>query len=204
MIKHIWFDFSETIALLHAEAHNNLRYNSYASVVKKPVTQELIDEYEALYEKNNHSNAAIFRSLGLPGNYWSDKINSVDPSELYKLADESIPEILKKLKEIVPISIFSNIKLGKVLADLGIDTEWFQHILSAGMVKEPKPALDGFYKMIELSQLPPNEILYIGDHVGKDIIPAKKVGIQAGLMWSKSDEADYCFEKFEDVVGLFK
>jgi FMN phosphatase YigB (HAD superfamily) len=202
MIKHIWFDFSETIALLNKEVHNQLRYQSYAAVIGKPVSETLITEFEELYKKYNHSNAAIFRSLGLPSGYWSDKINSIDPAQFYRLADKTIPDALKKIKSIAPISLFSNIQLGQVLPVLGIDPSWFSNILSSGMLKEPKPALEGFYKMIELSHLPPSEIMYVGDHVGKDVLPAKQVGIITGLMWNKSPEADYCFENFNAILKV--
>lgn len=202
MIKHVWFDFSETIAFLRKEAHDQLRYAAYAEVVGRSVTPELIREYEELYKKHSHSNAAIFHSLGKPSGYWSEKVNSVNPKELYQLADNDIPEVLKELKALVPISLFSNIELTRVLPTLGIPVEWFTHILNARMVKQPKPALDGFYKMIELSRLSANEILYIGDHVEKDILPAKSVGLLAGLMWTTSKEADYCFGSFQEVLNL--
>ncbi len=198
-IKHIWFDFSETIVFLRKERHNRLRYESYAEVVGKPVNDDLINEYEDLYRKNNKSNAAIFRSLGQSSNYWSDRINFLDPKELYRLADDSIPSILCEIREIVPISIFSNIELDRILIAFQIKQDWFTHIISAGMVKEPKPALEGFRKMVELSDLPPQNILYIGDDVGKDVRPAKQIGIQTGLVWSKSDEADYSFEDFKQI-----
>ena len=202
MIKHVWFDFSETIAALKKEAHDQLRYNTYAAIVNKSVTPDLIREYEELYEKYNHSNSAIFHSLGLSARHWSDQVNSIPPEELYSLAAENIPAILKKLKSIIPISLFSNIKLGSVLPALGIQPAWFTNIVSGEMIKNPKPALDGFYKIIELSHLPPEEILYVGDHVGKDVLPAKKVGIKAGLMWGESLKADYSFEGFGDVLAL--
>ena len=203
-IKHIWFDFSETIAFLKKERHDRLRYETYAQVVGSPVSEELIQKYENLYEKQSHSNSAIFNSLGKSSNFWSECVNSVEPSELYVLTSPSIPDTLKKIMEFVPISLFSNINLEKVLVSLGINQGWFTHILSAGMVKQPKPALDGFYKMVELSGIPAYEILYIGDHIGKDVRPAKQVGIKAGLMWKKSDEADYSFQSFEEILDLFK
>ncbi|OGN29368.1 MAG: hypothetical protein A3A33_01160 [Candidatus Yanofskybacteria bacterium RIFCSPLOWO2_01_FULL_49_25] len=202
MIKHIWFDFSETIAFLKKERHDRLRYETYSQVVGKPVGDELIAEYEDLYKKYNHSNAAIFRSLGKSSSFWSESVNSLDPSELYELADKNIPDILQKIRTLVPISIFSNIQLEKILTSLNIDPEWFTHVMSAGMVKEPKPALDGFYKMIELSGLPADEILYIGDDVGKDVLPAKKVGVKAGLIWEESGQADYCFKNFQEILDL--
>lgn len=70
------------------------------------------------------------------------------------------------------------------------------------MLTEPKPALEGFYKMVELSNVPAAEILYIGDDIGKDIRPAKQVGVQAGLMWKQSEEADYSFVNFEDIFKI--
>ena len=203
-IKHIWFDFSDTIAFVKMERNHRLRHETYSEIVGKPVNDELIAEYADLYIKHNHSNAAIFHSLGQTSNFWSERVNSVEPSELYELADKNIPEILEKIREFVPISIFSNIQLGKILPSLNLNPEWFTHIMSSGMVKQPKPALDGFYKMIELSAVLAQEILYIGDDVGKDVKPAKKVGVKAGLMWKKSDEADYSFENFESILELVK
>ena len=202
MIKHIWFDFGETIAFTNEEVHNKLRYGSYASVVGKSVSPELIKEYEGLYQKNHHSNAAVFRSLGLPSDYWSERMNSLRPDTLYKLAEDDVPQILDQLHARLPISIFSNVRLDGVLSSLGINSKWFTHILSAGMFKEPKPALDGYYKIVELSGIPSGEILYIGDSIEKDIQPAKKVGIQAGLMWKDSTEADYCFKSFKEILDL--
>ena len=202
-IKHVWFDFSETIASIKKNVHDRLKYAVYAEVAGKKLTPELHTEYDNLYEKFHHSNSALFHSLGLPAGFWSGRLNSVSPNELYELADTSIPEILKQLKSIVPISIFSNIDLAGVLPSLGLPMDLFAHVISSSMFKNPKPALDGFYKIIELSELPPNEILYIGDTISKDILPAKKVGLVTGLMWDKSDEADYCFETFKDILNIF-
>ncbi len=70
------------------------------------------------------------------------------------------------------------------------------------MLERPKPALDGFYKIIELSKISAKEILYIGDNIEKDIKPAKQVGLLTGLIWQKSDEANYSFEKFEDILKI--
>ncbi len=202
LIKHIWFDFSETIASLQKERHDQLRYETYSAVIGKEVSPELIQEYELLYEQHKHSNAAIFRSLGKESGFWSDRVNSVPSSELYILAEQNIPEILQKLAERLPISVFSNIRLENVLPDLEIKTQWFTHILSSADVNNPKPALDGFYKMVELSNLPANQILYIGDNVEKDVLPAKAVGAKAGLIYSFSDRADYNFKDFGDVLKI--
>jgi HAD superfamily hydrolase (TIGR01549 family) len=203
-IKHIWFDFSDTIARTNAEEHSRLKYATYAAVVNKPLDDKLKQEFDEQYEKHHHGVSGIFYSLGKPAGWWSEQVASVDPVRLFVLAEGDIPEMLQQIRQFIPISVFSNINVNKVLPALGIDTGWFAHIISSGMVSKPKPALDGFYKIIELSKLAPNEILYIGDHVTKDIVPAKKVGLQAGLMWGQSDEADYAFGTFRDILELVK
>src|SRR3989338_3462447 len=165
MIKHIWFDFSDTIASVIKERHDKLRHDSYATLTGKPVNSELIKEFEELSTKYMKNNSGFFCSLGMLADYWSNQVNSVNPRELYCLVDNNIPDVLSKLKDIVPISIFSNINIDKILPALDIDSNLFTHILSGRMVKAPKPSLNGFYKIIELSNLKPEEILYIGDHI---------------------------------------
>ncbi|MBP6880525.1 HAD family hydrolase [Candidatus Saccharibacteria bacterium] len=204
MINHIWFDFSETIGTINRERHTKLKYSEYAGVVGRQVSDELKLEFDSLYEKHHHSTSDIFYKLGKSSDWWSSRIATIPPSELYKLADNNVPEVLVKLGEILPISIFSNLDLKSVLPVLNIDSSLFTHILSAGMVKKPKPAIDGFSKIIELSNLAAEEILYIGDKVQKDIIPAKKTGLKAGIIFDKSKEADYSFGSFDEILDFIK
>lgn len=204
MIKHIWFDFSDTLASVNDEAHNKLRYESYAKIVGKPITPELIDEYEKLYKEHKYSNSSIFKSLGKMSDFWSEIIGAVNPRTLYYLTDPNIPEVLEQMNKIIPISIFSNINLDKTLSPLGIKPEWFRHILNASKMGSIKPALPGFYKVIELSGVLPKEILYTGDEIEKDIIPAKTVGIKTETVFKKFPEADYYFEDFRDILEFVK
>ena len=203
-IKHIWFDMSETLAPYTPEfikARDELLYKIFAEAVNKTMSAELVAEYKELYKKHG-SNAAVFRALGFPANYWPTHFSTIDET-LFLKPDPNIYGTLDALRKIVPISLFTNARPENILKTLKIDPTWFTHIIGSGDFKEPKPALDGFRVMIEKSQLPPAEILYIGDMLEKDIRPAKKVGLQAGMMWGKSSEADYSFEHFEDVLKLF-
>ncbi|HTE48942.1 MAG TPA: HAD family hydrolase [Candidatus Paceibacterota bacterium] len=204
MIKHIWFDFSDTLARVNMDAHSNLRYATYAKIVGKPITPELIAEYEKLYEENNHSNSAIFKSLGMVAGFWSGLVNAMNPKTFYIINDPNIPQVLEELSKNIPVSMFSNINLGNILPALGINLNWFTHLLSSSMVGSPKPALDGYKKIIELSAISPDEILYVGDDIGKDVIPAKSVGIKAGVVFKKSAEADYSFKDFKDILEFIK
>jgi HAD superfamily hydrolase (TIGR01549 family) len=201
-IKHVWFDFSDTIASNNAAVHDQLKYESYAQVLGRPVDEQLKHEFDLAYEAHHHSNSDIFYSLGKPAGWWAEQMARQDPATLFQLTEADIPEMLQAIKRHVPISIFSNITLDQALPALGIQPDWFDHILSSGMAGKPKPALDGFRKIVELSRLQPDEILYVGDVVGKDILPAKAVGLQAGIIYAKSEEADYSFDSFRDIVEL--
>lgn len=86
MIKHIWFDFDGTLTVQTPEfhaAHNELRYQTYARAIGQPLTEQLKQDYEALYKKYA-SNSAVFRSLGLPSDYWQAVVNDFDVSSFYK------------------------------------------------------------------------------------------------------------------------
>ena len=200
-IRHIWFDFTDTIASIDRSVLDGLIYTLYAEAKKQGITPALIEEYKAEL-KARKSNSAVFAALGFPAGYLSDRIN--DRSGMYTLTDRHIPEVLQKLSALLPVSVFSNSRLTTVLPQLDIKLEWFTHILGPDVVKNPKPAPDGFLKMVELSGIASRELLFIGDDVEKDLVPAKALGITTGLLWQKSDEADYCFEDFKDVLSRFE
>ena len=208
MIKHAWFDLEETLTIRtyeFNEVHNQLRYETYAEVIGKPLTEELKKEFEKLYAKHG-SNSAVFRFLGRASDFWQKRFNTLEDKTKYYKPVKTVYTTLEKLKEKVPISIFTNLKPDRIESTLKIikvDKSWFKFIISGDDIKERKPALDGFYLMIKKSGLPPEEILYVGDRVNVDILPAKKAGMKTGLVWGKSDEADYSFEKFEDILSLF-
>ena len=202
-IKHVWFDFSQTIAIENKQIHDKIKYETYASVVGRLVDDALKAEYETLY-REKLSNSGVFTSLGLDSSFWSNHYSAIDPKALLRLVEPTIPEVLSKLRERVPISMWSNIHAEKILPALGIDSTWFTFFLSPDEVKNPKPALDGFKLLMEKSNLPAGNILFVGDSVEKEMIPAKSLGIQTCLMWKTAPEPDFCFESFNQLLELVR
>src|SRR3989344_1906436 len=145
MIKHIWFDLDKTLAIPIPEfdqVHKDLLLKTYADISKKLVTKELEKEYEALYKKYR-SNSAVFRSLGLPSDFWQTHFDTIDEVKFYK-PNVKVCKTLEKLKDIVPISIFTNVKPEKnlkMLMAIKVKPEWFTYILTGDDIKERKPAL---------------------------------------------------------------
>lgn len=203
MIKHIWFDMAGTLYFENERfvlEHDALRFRKYAEITHKPNDDTTAREYMELYNKLG-SNSAVFRSFGEASDYWQQAFEDMDLSSLLS-PDQNVIDTLKKLKAIVPISLFTNFKTQKIkktLNLLDIPEDYFTHILSGDDISERKPNPEGFHKMIELSHLPAESILYVGDRIDVDIKPAKAVGMKACLLWEKSDEADYFAASFSDI-----
>jgi len=68
----------------------------------------------------------------------------------------------------------------------------------------PKPKKECFLEIIKVSNIPPNEILYIGDREKVDIIPAKNVGIKTVLLTNddKQTIADAKINSIGEIVTL--
>lgn len=207
-IKHIWFDLA---GMLYKETpefqaiHDQYRYQTYARLTGLKDIEQAKQEFEELY-KIHGSNSAVFRSLGQPSDYWMKAIEELDFAAVLK-TDTEITNTLDELQKHIPISLFTNFpkhRIVELLKHLEIPAEWFMHILTGDDITERKPALDGFHLMIERSGIPAEQILYIGDRVDVDIKPAKAVGMQTGLLYQQSEEADYCFHSFDEVLKLFK
>jgi HAD superfamily hydrolase (TIGR01549 family) len=207
-IQHIWFDMEGTLTVRTPkmnQAHDDLRHGSYAEATGRPLTDDVRNEFNEAYSKYG-SNSAVFSSLGLPSDHWQKQLHRLDETKLLE-PNEVIRGTLIQLKEVVPISIFTNFTMDTILATLaaiGIDPKWFSHILSGDNVSNRKPALDGFHKIIELSGKSAGEIMYVGDRVNVDILPAKEVSMKTCLVWGHSDEADYSFESFDGLLALIR
>lgn len=207
-INHVWFDMDGTLTI-HTpefnEVHNALRYKAYSDVTGRPVDDNLITEYEALYKKYS-SNSAVFTSLGKPSGFWMHYYAQIDQNEFYE-PEADVYTTVDRLRAIVPVSLFTNDRLEnatKTLAVVNVDIHWFTHILSGDDVQNRKPALDGFHMMVEKSGTPVGQILYVGDRVDVDIKPAKSVGMLTCLVYSQSTEADYCFKSLGGLLKLFE
>lgn len=203
-INHIWFDFTDTMAKPDEARHAALRYQTFARLKKTEDTPELRREYDELFLRHaSHSNV-FSQEFNLDGSFWPAQIAEEAANGMYSLMDETIPKVLVAISKIVPISVFSNIDTEPIMKSLGIDTGIFANIFSSSKLRHPKPHPEGYRKIVELSGIPATKVLYIGDDERKDIIPAKSVGLQTGIIWGASEEADYNFKDFEDVLETAK
>jgi len=166
-------------------------------------------EAEKLFLKNYErfkSNTKTLFHLGVDRDYVisGDWYNQAQLKFIKK--DPLLADIFKKLqnlRHIIHTNSERKIALKK-LKILGLDLNLFEKIFtSSDMAGKVKPDPSAFKLVLQFTKLKPKEHLFIGDSVGKEVIPAKKLGMKTCLVWDKSDLADVNLEKVYDIVKLF-
>ena len=183
------------------EIHDKLRYETYAAITGAPLA-EAEARYQELYARYG-SNSAVFTSLGKPSDFWQRTFDNMDLAAVLE-PDLTVTQTITELSKYVPVSLFTNFKKDKieaVLKLLNISQGIFTFELSGDDITKRKPDLEGFEKMVGLSNLSPHELLYVGDRIDVDIKPAKAVGMKTALLWQTSAEADY---SALDFTGLLR
>jgi len=126
------------------------------------------------------------------------------------------PKVIRTLS-----SLKSHYKLG-IVTDAPREKAWQRLVLSGldlffypvvtfNDTHEEKPSANPFKCALELLKVRPEEVLFVGDNTGKDIIGAKKVGIATCLARygclnyvPEEDVADYRIDRFENLKKVIK
>ncbi len=146
-------------------------------------------------------------SFGINGPLFVEEkvYKNMDFNQLLKV-DKKLILLLKQLS-FLRQGILSNngydICVKKINA-LGLKPDLFDWFVCSYEVGIYKPDVQIFEYVLKKTNLLPENHLYIGDSVAKDITPAHKLGMRTCLVWSKSKMADVSFPTVYDVVKLFK
>src|SRR5690554_3662722 len=115
MIKEVWFDTAGTLYRETPEFDTALTdyiYQELGAVTGETDRGKLKALHDKLYSKY-HSNSAVFQSLGMSADHWQRKFEEFNPTSLLR-PDPEVTETLRKLKDVVPISVFTNLRLVKL------------------------------------------------------------------------------------------
>lgn len=119
--------------------------------------------------------------------------------------DKKIKAMFEKLKSFRHILstnatlVNTKKKLGKLGLSPKVFEKFFCHADLSGVLK-PDPR--AFGEILKYLQLPPEQVLYIGDREQTDLEPAKKMGMHTCLVWGESKAADICLPKVYDIVRM--
>lgn len=120
----------------------------------------------------------------------------------YLKRNKDIVEALSKKYKLGIISNFSG-NLSIILKDHHL-MPFFDFVLDSYHVGITKPDLGIFELAIKTCKVPAQEILYCGDNIDKDIIPAKKLGMKTILLSNnkKTNESNYTLKSLSDLLEV--
>ncbi len=204
MVKAVLFDFRGTLVET-TEAKRNALLFLY-NFVRLKHSDVSLEEFIHLFERTQSetkekfiANTAIHNwNLLVISSLFSKLGINAGGRELQKLVegfDAAFVEKTKLFSEVVSMLKFlksQDIKLGvvidgtskrerAVLAKLGV-IDFFNVIIISEEVGRNKLSIVPLQSAIEQMQLPPSEIIVVGDRIDKDILPANKLGCISVLL----------------------
>ncbi len=192
-MKVIFFDTSDTLYhnSIFKEAQENQIFNQLSEV--KDISFEdavklFNDTKMKLKESSEHvTKLSVMMELGISRNEMHDYLVKLDAHDYLK-PDPKLNNLLKKINNSYLMGIITNVNnifLQNILDALAVDPNIFKHIVSVDNTSHSKPHDEPFQKAIELSGQQAKNCIYLGDSFTKDIIPARRNGMNT--IWVNYD-----------------
>ncbi len=193
-IKHVCFDCDGTLYFFTPELTKNtneLVTKQLSEQLKVPQT-DIMEDYFKRVKKYKTKTAAI-TSYGLSGDQAREILNKLDISSFVNPDPELVEMIQILKKRNLGLSIFTNNKkstLESIIGKIGISKSDFDFLVTAEQVPS-KPSIEGYLYVIKKSELPPSELLFVGDRLEADIEPAREVGMHTVQVRCEQKSVDY-------------
>ncbi|HXG30900.1 MAG TPA: haloacid dehalogenase type II [Thermodesulfobacteriota bacterium] len=121
---------------------------------------------------------------------------------------EETTEVLKRLKEKYRLAILSNIDDDIIRRSIDLMDVEFYAVITAEGVRSYKPSYGHWRRLIEVFNLPNEEILHVAASYVHDIVPAKELGFRTAWINRKNEKPrgdirpDYEFRDLRPLVDL--
>lgn len=198
MIKVIFFDTNDTLYSSEDFARAQSRQPIYQLAELKKITfhdaQQLFENKKKILERKlaHVTKVAVMMELGISRIAMQRYMALID-AQHYLSSDPKLKQMLRELVEDYQLGIISNVlkkAVANILTALGVPRRLFTYFVTVGNTTHSKPHPEPFEKAIELSGRAASEIVYVGDSLTKDIIPAKRAGMQTILISNNAKLAD--------------
>lgn len=197
LLKAILFDVGDTL-YTNEEFHKAYRDSLYKLLQEKRglTPDEAVGAFkqrrEELKQQLNKfvTKLAVMKSFGIFRQEVHDAYFTIDPS-IFLQKDHALSQTLEKLQKKYQLGILSNDQtrmIKKILAALGIKEEFFVLIQGEEKTKKRKPDPEPFFYALEHLGVAAAETGYVADSLGKDLKPAKDIGMQTILVGSTHDD----------------
>ncbi|MBS3149017.1 HAD family hydrolase [Candidatus Woesearchaeota archaeon] len=212
-VRHICFDIDGTLyGLPQYPKLEEKIFDAMARTIAQLTEFPLDDvrvQFKQRYAKLD-SNGRVFKTYGLDPNIARGVLASVNiPSFLER--DERLVGLFENLKlKGVPLSYYSNNSYAtaqEILSRIGLRSEYFLFQLTGEHFLKDGKSVAGFEELVRRAQVASNEVMYVGDRMQIDILPAKKAGLKTALVvWGKEPKEDVLAADFvlQDIYSLEK
>lgn len=193
-IKAVGFDVDGT--LYKSNAQLNEWFNQrLISLVAEKVGKKVQETWpEFLRRKQEFGSTTLtLNSFGLDGEKIFQQLFDIAPIERFVIPDVRLHDLMDELDLEYRLFIVSNgtrRQIERKLRLLGINPGMFDPLVACYDEGDIKPHPGPFLKALDVLDLAPIEVLYVGDREDTDIQGAKGAEMKACLVWGKSEKAD--------------
>lgn len=119
-------------------------------------------------------------------------------------------QVLRKLKERYKLAILSNIDEDLIQGLIKLIGVEFDGVITAEQVKSYKPSHGHWIRMMEVFQIPKENVLHVAASYVHDIVPAKELGFQTAWINRKNEKPkgntkpDFEFRDLRPLAGLLR
>jgi len=210
-VKAIGFDLDQTLYPNSEEIQDRVRTEISKRILDKQSSHGTITAARQHFEKRYlelQSGTKVLKEAGYEDveRVMDDCLARADILDLIK-RNEKLARILDRIADRYS-SLFlitgspEDLALKK-LKRLGIAPEIFEiKIYSTTQNAGTKNTGEAFQYYLSISHVIPQNNLYIGDRLKSDILPAKKLGMHVGAVWSEIPEADFSIPSINDLKGV--
>ncbi len=194
-VRHVWFDCDDTLYIQPPELKAEIRRTICTEIALRTGRhlEDIMQEYPARLHEFR-TNTLAMGSYGIPEGDAREIYNRSDIPSFVR-PDPKLAHTVQQIKDLgILVSVFTNNRrstLIGILRNLGLDIDAFRRLMTAEEV-EPKPSEDGYKEIVECSDIALNELMFVGDRVEADIVPARKHGMNTFLI--KRGESSNIFD----------
>ncbi|MFH1127757.1 MAG: HAD family hydrolase [archaeon] len=210
VVKAVFFDVSDTLynnpEFEDAQSRQAIILLGERRGISYDEARDLFARTKArLKDKSVHvTKGAVLKEFGISKMELHDALSAVVPKQ-YVNPDERLAQMLYRLHNRFELGVITNIRerlLNDILDALQVDKACFRHIVSVDNTTHSKPDIEPFMKAMKLCGFEPDECVYVGDSLTKDMVPAKRAGMRT--MWvsreaGHTDSVDACAGSIYDV-----
>lgn len=147
---------------------------------------------------------AAMEALGYTRRQVHDEFCKIDPTE-YLRPDLRLAGLIERLSGRYRLGMVTNFRRAhvvRILDALGVDSGLFEVLVGEDDVLEIKPHHEPFLKALELLGELPENCVYVADSIGKDLRPAREVGMRTVLVGGVGDELGCVDACVRSILGL--